>query len=281
MDHFGSILEKVNTASTDNGRCFTEAGRLDNIKAILSDSNYVLIKDDGLSFIYLHKRHEKNRPAILVSCHIDSLYSKYHCSNYNETEILGTFDNSICNAALLCLMMENRIPANVIVAFTGDEESECRGAKETVEYIKDKCDLLWQNLELVIVLDITSVGYDDCPFTIENYFIEENPPANARLLFSSKDLFREYLRKKLSGYEPVKFIGEDADPDETWEYYKFDLNCFTFCFPARPHPDNEKTDTGFWMHNDLGMRIKRESTAKYSDALTLLLRGITDDFSLP
>ena len=281
MDRFESILEKVNTASTDNGRCFTEAGRLDNIKTILADSNYVLVKDDGLSFICLHKRHEKNKPSILISCHIDSLYSKYHYSNYNEMEILGTFDNSICNAALLCLMMENRMPANVIVAFTGDEESECRGAKETVEYIRDKLDLLWQNLELVIVLDITSEGYDDGPFTIENYFIAENPPANNRLLFSSKDLFRSYLRKKLSEYEPVKFIGVDADPDETWEYIKFDLTCFTFCFPAKAHPDNEKTDVGFWMHNDLGMLIKGENIVKYSDALTLLLRGITDDFSLP
>jgi len=278
MDLFDSILEKANTPSMDDGKCFTESERLDNIKKLLLESNYVLLKDSGLSFIYQHKKHKKNKPVILLSCHIDSLYSKYHLCNFNETEILGTFDNSICNAALIYLMVKNKLPANAIIAFTGDEENECRGAKETIESIRDKYDFLWQNLELVIVLDITSEGYDNCPFTIENYFVRKNQTDNARLRFSSKDGFKDHLREKLTQQGHVKFIGEDADPDETWEYDKFDLNCFTFCFPARSHPDNDTTDVGYWMHDDKGMLIKKENTVKYPEALSTLLHGIMDDF---
>ena len=279
MDLFDSILEKANTPSMDDGQCITESERLDNIKKLLLESNYVLLKDSGLSFIYRHKKHKENKPMILISCHIDSLYSKYHHSNFNGTDILGTFDNSICNAALIYLMIQNKLPSNVIIAFTGDEENECRGAKETIEYIRDKYDFLWQNLEMVIVLDITSEGYDDYPFTIENYFIRKNQAGNLSLRFSSKDVIRDYLREKLFSYEYVKFISEDADPDETWEYDKFDLNCFTFCFPARPHPDNEITDVGYWMHDDKGMLIKKENTVKYPEALSMLLHGIMDDFA--
>ena len=279
MDFFKSILEKVNTPSRDNGQCFIESERLDHIKKFLTDSNYALLKSDGLSFIYRHKRHEKNKPSILISCHIDSLYSKYRLSNFNETEILGTFDNSICNAALIYLMVKNKLPANAIIAFTGDEENECRGAKETIDHIREKYDFLWLNLELVIVLDITSEGYDNCQFTIENYFVRKNQTENAHLRFFSKDCFKDYLREKLTQQGHVQFIGEDADPDETWEYAKFNLNCLTFCFPAKPHPDNDTTDVGYWMHNDKGMLIKKENTVKYSVALSTLLHGIMDDFA--
>jgi hypothetical protein len=277
MDLFDSILEKVNTPSTDNGRTFIKTERCDNIKKSLTESNYVLLRDADLSLIYSHKEYEKDMPCILVSCHIDSLYSKYHFSKFNETEILGTFDNSICNAALIYLMITDGLPKNVIVAFTGDEENECRGAKETIEHIRDKCLFLWENLQLTIVLDITSEGYDNYSFTIENYFIKKDPGDALRLRFSSGEDFRDYLRKKLLLYDNVKFIGEDADPDETWEYNKYDLNCFTFCFPTKPHPDNEKTEVGYWMHNDIGMLIKKENTLKYPVALTMLLQEITDD----
>ncbi|MFZ2456380.1 MAG: M28 family peptidase [Candidatus Altiarchaeia archaeon] len=278
MDRFKSILARANTPSRDNGRCFTESERLDNIKKILADSNYVPLKEGGLSYIYRHRGYETDKPAILISCHIDSVYAKYHHGNYNDADILGTFDNSICNAALLCLMTENRLPASVLVAFTGDEENECRGAKETSEHIRDKYPCIWRNLELVIVLDITSEGYDNCSFTLENFFIEKNPAENARLRFPSRDVFRDYLRGKLSRYENIKSIDADADPDESWEYDKYDLNCFTFCFPAGPHPDNGEKEASYWMHDDKGMLIKRENMTKYPDALSLLLQGIADDF---
>jgi hypothetical protein len=277
MDLFEGILKKVNAPSRDNGQCFVETERLNSIKRILADSVYTLLKDGGVSFIYQHKRRKENKPAVLVSCHIDSLYSKYHHSDYNSTETLGTFDNSICNAALLYLMIRDRLPPNVLIAFTGDEENDCRGAKETADHLRDIHGSVWNNLELVVVLDITSEGYAGCHFTIENYFIEKEPAESLRLRFYSKENFRDYLREKLSGYEDVKFVGAEADPDETWEYAKYDLNCFTFCFPARPHPENEEMEAGYWMHNDLGMLIKGENKIKYSDALSSLLQGIVSD----
>jgi hypothetical protein len=277
MDIFKEILKKVNTPCTDDGRSFVESERLDNITDILKKSDYFLLKEDRLSYVYQHKKHEKDRQCLLISCHVDSVYSKYHLSDYGETEILGTFDNSICNAALIYLMIEDKLPANVLVAFTGDEERECRGAKETMEFVRERYDRLWQNLELTIVLDITSEGYDSFPFTIENYFTGDKKDQDQRLQFSSNQELRDYLQGKLTTYANVKFIGEDADPDETWEYIKFGQGCFTFCFPARPHPDNEKTDAGYWMHSDKGMLIKKESTAKYPDALSTLLNGIMDD----
>jgi hypothetical protein len=217
----------------------------------------------------------------LLSCHIDSLYKKYHHGEYNVSEYLGTFDNTICNAALIYLMTEGMLPDNALIAFTGDEENECGGAKETIGYLESEHADIRKSLELVIVLDITSEGYDACMFTLENFFMGTGRDEELHLRFPARERFIGYLREKVDGLENAGFIVDDADPDETWEYEKYGLNCFTFCVPARAHPDNAGRDAGYWMHNDAGMLIKKESVKGYIDALSALSKRIMDDLSGP
>lgn len=279
MKHFFEILKLVNCPSMDNGEYFIDSTRVNAIKKLLLNSNYTLKKDNGLSFIYVNKQYTF-KPTILISCHIDSIYTQYHFDYFNKSEIIGTLDNSICNAMLLEMMMKDSLPPNVIISFTGNEEDESIGAKETIDYLINQQINIWNKLELVITLDVTSEGYEEQNFTIENYFIEEDYINESILRFNSKKDFKNYLKEKLYAYEKVLFVKDSmAGPDESWEYDEFDLNCISFCLPTRPKPELKSKDIDFWMHSDEGIIIKVESIVEYQKALLSLINKINDDFA--
>lgn len=237
---------------------------------LLRYSKYKPIKCSGLSLIY-QARDYSLMPTVLISCHIDSLYKRHHFQAFNDTELLGTFDNSILNTLLVYLMLKERLPANIIIAFTGNEEEDSQGAIETIEFLMEKHPPVWQRLEMVIVLDVTSEGYDSHAFTLENYFIEKQPLANSCLHFNAKKDLKQYLRRLLKTYSNLLFIKSDkAGADESWDYHEYDLNCFSFCLPSRPHPAMEKEDVDDWMHSDCGIIVKKQSIVEYARALVTL-----------
>ena len=190
--------------------------------------------------------------------------------------MLGTFDNSICNAAVLAAMLEGLLPPNAVVAFTGNEEYECKGAAEVAGYLKRKERPVWNRLELAIVSDITSEGYGMTPFTIENYSAGSAAGLRRILHFSSDAVLKKYLQKALSAAGKTLYIRkEDSDPDETLEYCRHGLNCLTFCIPSRPHPSSDTGKTSSWMHDDRGIIIRKKDYSGYMIALSMLCLWIT------
>ena len=67
-----------------------------------------------------------------MSSHVDCEAGITECFSREEKDdiLKGTYDNSITNTAILALMMEGYLPEQVIIAFTGDEEKESKGAVE-------------------------------------------------------------------------------------------------------------------------------------------------------
>ncbi len=265
-EDFLDLFQKVNVPCATNCVSFTNQPRVNVIKQLLTDSDYDLLSEQKLSLIYQHKKYEKEKPAFLISAHIDALYNNYHWDSLNEEEILGTFDNSLCNALLLYKMINNELPYNVLVAFTGGEEYEDNeGANQAVRYLRNG-----YNIDLVVVLDVTGEGYDESPFTIENFFLNTLKQGNS-------SIFGGYLIEKVSKkFAGVKLV-DNADPDESWKYNELGLNCFSFCFPTRPHPINANREISEWMHDDWGIIIKRKNLKLYSDGLSLLLEELNKD----
>ena len=250
---FDTILEKVNVESSDNGTKFIVVTRKNNIKALLNNSTYNVISETGLSLIYAKKDYTDQAGLILISCHMDSVYTKHFQRKYNSQELLGTFDNSICNAIIIKLMQEDALSSSVLVSFTGNEESGGKfgGAAETFQYLSKQ-----QRLELVITLDVTAEGYSSEHFTIENYYACKNNKTSLRLVFKDNEDFRVDIEAMLDN----TFLSiENAWPDESHYYAKQDVNCFSLCIPTAFHVDIED-----WMHSNEGILVKEKSISEYS-----------------
>ena len=137
---------------------------------------------------------KEQEDIIVLSSHIDLVpeITAPHCVFYVGKEAMrGTFDNTITNAAVLNLLIENRLPDNVVVSFTGDEETgRCTGAKETIQ-ILTSLGFSKQHIH-PIALDVTYEGFrieiEDQPvcFTVENVRYEDS-----HLIKIANELYKE------------------------------------------------------------------------------------------
>ncbi len=260
----------------DNGIRWTRRERLDAIASALNGTAYSLLGKSELAFVYRHSGYSRKKPTILVSTHVDSLYGQYFARKVGA-EIHGTFDNSATNGVVVELMRQGSLPPQVLVAFTGDEEENSRGADQTVEILSQGG--LFSMLELVMVLDLTEEAYGQAAFTLENLFVESNQ-AEALLRFSGKRDLKSYLTtilkddacpgiKKTTSSKPSSHdlvVVMNAAPDESWQYDEHDLNCFSLCLPCRPLDGD--------MHSDLGVAIQCTAFEQYALALKQLASGI-------
>ena len=237
--------------------------RLDLIKQVLRDSNYSCLADLPLAKVYSRKDFRADKPAILVSCHIDSVYGEYF-TRLQGGELHGTFDNSACNALLIEAMFKTLLQAQVLVTFTGDEEKKSRGADRTIVFLQ-KVEV-FQNLEMGITLDLTEEHFGLCHFTIENHSVEKRN-RESLLKFGKKQDMVHYLSAIIDSPVFVK----NAEPDESWLYRVYDLNCFTLCLPCRLLGDD--------MHDDSGVAIKADSVTGYIEALRRLTQAIHEDLN--
>lgn len=125
MTNLLSIIQSVSVLNRDNSICFTNTERLDAVAALLCDSVYKRIVFDRLFHIYGRKPVEEQAgPVVIVSSHVDCErnITKYFAKKIDDGTLLGAFDNSITNAAIVYLMLTEKLPDNVLVAFAGDEE---------------------------------------------------------------------------------------------------------------------------------------------------------------
>ena len=243
---------------TDTGNGFFSRDRLDLILQSLSSSAYQLQCEMPLAIIYGHENFNPSLAISLISCHIDSIYDNYYANDHGDT-LHGTFDNSACNAILVQAMLENILHPQTLIAFTGDEEYDSRGVDQSIEML-DHSDLFSQ-LEMVIVLDLTEEYYGKCPFTIENYCREKNH-AGSKLAFATAKELKIFLKSILNN----DFFIKNGDPDESWQYAQYDLNCFSLCLPCRILSED--------MHADEGVEIRKPDVMDFLKALNTLTHGI-------
>lgn len=272
LDRLLDVLRTVNVASRDNGIRFVDETRRDAIASALKASPYRLVHRGPLALVYAHAERRPKDRIVAVSSHVDSLYDHHFATPFSETEIVGSFDNSLTNASLVALAVENRLHPNVMLAFTGDEESDSRGAVEVMEFFGSNRNM-WHRLEMVVTLDVTYYRYKSSASTIEDRFVRRAPRSlGYALSFARKRDLAAYLAQWLPD---VPVLGDKA-PDESWEYDEYNLNCFSFCLPTTRHPQARGSG---WMESPLGIRVRTASFEKYTLELGKLCRGIGEDLA--
>jgi len=250
-DYMISMIKDMTVPCKDNGKKFTKTNRLTAIKKELKRADkYTLLKDLPLAKIYCHEMIDRNLSISVVSCHIDSVQKKYY-TEVVGTDILGTFDNSACTALLVTMMVWDNLNPQTIVVFTGNEENGYKGSKQTSTYIK-KTDWLYQNLRFVMSLDLTNDFYGKKHYTIEN--VKDGP---------HRAITSEWLTKQLKEVSEKAGFVETACPDDSWEYAKRKLTCFSLCLPCKNLAET--------MHDEKGVSIRVESLMKYSNELCHIL----------
>ncbi|MBQ7501862.1 M20/M25/M40 family metallo-hydrolase [bacterium] len=260
-------LSDIMLLNRDNGRRFEITDRIDKINALLWNSRWRRVNAQGIFHLFAAKPlKEIDKPVILVSSHIDCHKNISSCfTKFEENGLmLGTYDNCITNAAILQLMLNDRLPDNVVVAFTGDEEEESRGAKQVCRYLQG----LKQKIAAAAVLDVTDQGWEQqADFTVENNFWSD--PLGRHVIESAEKLpaswyfVPEDVENVPSYIKNERVILIEAECDESWDYDEFDLQCFSFCLPVCGP-----------MHSDSGVLARRDGFVKYTEALEYILGSL-------
>ena len=239
---FFDILQTVTIDCKDNGERFTVTDRVAVIERMLENSDYKLIARRPLALLYAKRQLREGDRVLLISSHIDCVYGRCFCNDEDEC-MRGTFDNSFGNAAVLWNMVHDRLPDNVVVAFTGDEEHDSHGALQTVEALAG----MGVEVSMVLVQDVTNVGWESgALFTIENDL--------------GIDILTGYnIISSLEQYGGRFAFKHNALPDESWDYADCGVPCFTLCVPV-----------GGELHGDAGVLLRKESATEYCNVLSLL-----------
>ena len=241
---FTPLLHALTVDSKDNGEEFYVTDRLKAIEQLLAPTDYELLKAGKLFRLYGRQPLE-NREVVLISSHIDCVYSRCFCEEHEE-EFKGTFDNRLTNAAVLYNMLQERFGDEVVIAFTGDEEKDSGGALELISYLIQQTQCV---IRFVIVTDVTNEGWDSqSPFTIENDL--------GIVLFTGHQIV-EWLTPYL-----YTFV-HHAEPDESWDYDSVNLPCLTLCCPVSGN-----------MHSDEGVVVRKAGLPVYCQVLQGLENGL-------
>ena len=239
---FFDILQTVTVDCKDNGECFTVTDRVAAVERIIERTNYKLISRQPLALLYAKRPVCEGDRVLLISSHIDCVYSR--CFSADEGDCLrGTFDNSFTNAALLWNMLHDRLPDDVVVAFTGNEESDSQGAVQTVVALgRMGCEVA-----SALVLDVTNEGWESgALFTLENDL--------------GIDILTGYnIISSLEEYDGRFAFKHNALPDESWDYADYGIPSLTLCVPV-----------GGELHGDAGVMLRKESALEYCNVLSLL-----------
>lgn len=271
---FLSVLEKVNVSSKDDGLRFYDTSRLDEIDDLLisNNSSWVLFSKGDLFRLYHCRKSVINPNPVLVSSHADSNYQTHFFKESGgiKPELIGTFDNSITNATLLKLMLDDKLHSNLLVVFTGDEERESRGATEVISCLRQQGVVP----RGVLVLDITDNRYYGNAFTIENYF------AKGGFFPKTESGFLKFLLKPFIGYVPT--IHHDmAYPDESWIYEEENVHVVSLCMPTMPGNISDLNRNPDWMHLEDGVRVRQDLIEQYAGAIVLLTNHMMSYSRIP
>ena len=244
---FTTLLHTLTVDSKDNGTQFYTYDRIEAIKKLLQSSDYQLIKEGKLFLLY-GKRPLAGKEIVLISSHIDCVYS--HCFCEVEGEYYkGTFDNSLTNAAVIDHMLRGNFADNVVVAFTGDEEKDSGGALGVINYLINQTDCI---VRFALVTDVTNEGWEPgAAFSIENDL--------------GIDLFTAHSIVQLLAPYLYSYV-HAAEPDESWDYDSVHFPTLTLCAPVLGD-----------MHSDIGVLAQKEAMPIYSKVLQQLANLLAHD----
>lgn len=239
---FFDILKAVTVDCKDNGECFTVTDRVAVVEHLLENTDYKPVVRKPLALLYAKRGLGEGDRVLLISSHIDCVYNSCFCNDEGDC-LRGTFDNSFGNAAALWNMIHDRLPDNVVVAFTGDEERDSRGALQVVEALGE----MGVEVTTALVQDVTNVGWESgALFTIENDL--------------GIDILTGYnIISSLEQYCGRFAFKHNALPDESWDYADCGIPSLSLCVPV-----------GGELHGDAGVLLRKESALEYCNALPLL-----------
>lgn len=247
------LVEQLTLASSDDGKVFTDTTRLEAIAAKLKKSSYQLWQSGNLYRIYAHKAFDMTRPAVLISTHADAVHQRHFVRHFTEL-LLGTFDNAVTNAVITMLMTQSGFDPQVLIAFTGDEERNSKGAAEIAGCLRQS------NIAVpvIVVADVTHSGWCEAyDYTLENIFPEDH---------TQKD-FAQFLCGLLEDSVVSRpLVVWEAVPDEAWLYRDLNFRCFSLCLPT----DGD-------MHGPHGILLRKNSLLQYGGALCLLANGLAQN----
>ena len=244
-------LQEVQLPCYDNGKKFTETAKLDRIHELLRGTSYKGLQGN-LVRLYSKGSLEtlKQDNVIVISTHADFVWNirdPFVKISEQDNLMLGTFDNSATNAAALYLMMNDLLPDNVLVAFTGNEESGMRGAAELDKFLRKTSGLS----PFYLVLDVTDIGFGKKQFSIENTF---SLPRAYR-----DELVRIAQEMKYQGYLYPKAL-----PDEAYAYAERGALSCSLCVPTKGN-----------MHSDNGCYMQLDAYLSYVDILEHIAKTFT------
>ncbi|MHA1167666.1 MAG: M20/M25/M40 family metallo-hydrolase [Candidatus Hodarchaeales archaeon] len=215
---FGS-LRKVCVHTEELQFKFVVEDRRDAIRELCNKTKLEKLVDNDYLLIYCTKM--ENKPGILFSVHIDTVFKKdqHGVSLGVNGTITGTLDNTASIAAMIEAMKDESFiqHSDIFISFTGGEEKlTMNGAKLTARYFKKE----GININYIVVLDITAENFDK-DVSIENFIVEQKE-------FEQfiKNFYRSFNIS--TGFVPV----EKALPDETIIYRKTGINTFSLCLPV-------------------------------------------------
>ena len=245
---YSERLKQLTVDCKDDGIRFLKLDRIREIQSQLEGSPYRLLYAGNLCLLY-GKETSMDHYRVLVSSHIDCVYTECFVTEDSDDCWKGTFDNSATNAAIIDLMLAGDLDDSVLIAFTGDEEKNSAGAVEVLQLLQERdCPI-----ERAIVLDVTNEGWaDEAVFSIEN-----DRGFDIITGFQIVSLLQE-------NNIPCVFVHE-AEPDETWEYYSYQtgehprIPCLSLCLPVLGD-----------IHKDSGVRLRKSSIKPYKQILKQL-----------
>ena len=289
MKSISTLFENINyltVRNTDDGFCFTDTTRLDKIEELLKESPFYYVKKEALFYAFSQIPFtELGDDTLIVSSHVDFKRETKECfsDTTGEKKIIGTYDNSATNTAVVELMLHAELPKNTLVVFTGDEEEDSGGAAGVAGFIKHlgiraKC----------IVLDVTEEGYKSkAAFSIENAYCDDTMletiirwmvKQNENYLFVPAE--EEQKQNKLIKHMlPKKCVSKElAEPDESGDYSEHHIDSFSFCLPTKLMDPKGKfapnSDSDEAMHSSKGLKIRKESIVGYTNALCDIIKNM-------
>lgn len=237
-----TVLRNIALPCRDDGVKFTDTRRLDAIAACVGEK-WRLWVDGNLCRIYAQDGFDPQVPAVVVSSHVDMVASRCYADCGDELW-KGSFDNLITNAAVVACMGQSLFRPNVLVAFTGNEEEDSRGADEVVYSLRKK----GVRIGFALATDVTDVGWNEGKhFTIENMFPDDGQ--------SVADLLSRWL-PFVSDMDMRPKVVVEGECDEAWQYDEHDLKCCSVCLPC--HGD---------MHSEEGVEVRPISVVIYTEVL--------------
>lgn len=246
INGFIELLESVTVDCKDDGNHFVVPDRVSVIERLLGNTEYRLVAREPLALVYAKRELCAGDDVVLVSSHVDSLHASCFCNDEGDF-LRGTFDNSFGNAAILWHMLAGKLPDNVVVAFTGDEEHNSQGAVQVVLSLgRMQC-----NIKFVLVLDVTNTGCGSgASFALENDLGIDMVTAY-KIIEAVNSLGLEYA------------FEHNAEPDESWDYNDYGIPSLSLCVPVQG-----------CLHGDSGVMLNKMSVAGYCKALLSIVVSV-------